>query len=62
MDDETNDESEPMVDEVAERAELIVTSFAYDNLGLVTCPKCQSPMVARMGRRGPFWQCRCKVK
>ena len=28
-------------------------------LGVARCPRCRTPMVARMGRHGPYLHCRC---
>jgi hypothetical protein len=32
---------------------------AADLEGTARCPRCRAPLVARMGRRGPYFHCRC---
>jgi hypothetical protein len=32
------------------------------DLGEAPCPRCGKPMVARVGRRGPYFHCACKKK
>jgi hypothetical protein len=33
---------------------------AADALGVARCPLCRGPLVVRMGRRGPYFQCQCQ--
>ncbi len=33
---------------------------AADCLGIARCPLCRGPLVARMGRNGPEFQCQCQ--
>jgi hypothetical protein len=28
-------------------------------IGVPRCPCCRAPLIARMGRRGPYFYCRC---
>jgi hypothetical protein len=32
---------------------------APDMLDICRCPRCRGPLVARMGRNGPYFHCRC---
>ena len=33
-----------------------------EELGIAPCPICGYPLVARMGRNGPYFYCLCKEK
>jgi ribosomal protein L37AE/L43A len=33
-----------------------------NQLAQARCPRCDRPMVARLGRQGPYWQCGCPRK
>jgi hypothetical protein len=33
---------------------------AADSLGVARCPCCRGPLVVRMGRQGPYYQCQCR--
>jgi hypothetical protein len=38
----------------------IKAQLAYDTLlSVARCPLCHLPMILRMGRRGPYYQCHC---
>ena len=59
--DEANREAK-MIEEQTEQRERIdkaVTSIAHDDLGTLRCPKCEGPMVARLGRQGSYFHCKC---
>ncbi len=32
---------------------------AADVADVARCPRCRAPLVARMGRRGPYFHCAC---
>jgi hypothetical protein len=31
-------------------------------MGVARCPCCRAPLVARMGRYGPYFHCRCRTE
>ncbi len=44
------------------RAERNGQRYRVDSEALATarCPCCRAPLVARMGRAGPYFHCRCR--
>jgi ssDNA-binding Zn-finger/Zn-ribbon topoisomerase 1 len=54
----------PPQDEAMERPrfskrEVISIRETLDELGIARCPLCRAMLVARQGRRGPVFVCRC---
>jgi hypothetical protein len=35
--------------------------FDSDLLDTARCPCCRAPLIARMGREGPYFHCRCRI-
>lgn len=35
---------------------------AADVADVARCPRCRAPLVARMGRRGPYFHCACAAR
>ncbi len=44
------------------RREIISIREALDDLAVARCPLCRMMLIARMGRRGPGFYCRCSKK
>lgn len=44
------------------RREVAGVRRTLDALGAARCPLCKAMLVARQGRRGPVFFCRCHVK
>jgi len=44
------------------RREILSIREALDEMGVARCPLCRVILVARMGRSGPRFYCRCPKK
>jgi len=44
------------------RREILSIREALDEMGVARCPLCRVVLVARMGRAGPRFYCRCPKK
>jgi hypothetical protein len=42
--------------------EAVSIRMTQEELGVARCPLCQAVLVARLGRAGPHFYCRCAVK
>jgi hypothetical protein len=45
--------------EISRAADRRRRQGAADVAGVAPCPRCRAPLVARMGRRGPYFHCLC---
>ncbi len=44
------------------RRDIVSIRETQETLGDARCPLCQARLVARQGRRGPYFFCRCPLK
>ena len=42
--------------------DVVSLRMTQEELGVARCPLCQAVLVARLGRAGPYFSCRCVVK
>ncbi len=55
----TNDGEKPRP---ANQRETVNIRAALEEMGVARCPLCRAMLIARMGRRGPGFFCRCSKK
>jgi ssDNA-binding Zn-finger/Zn-ribbon topoisomerase 1 len=58
---------EPIEPETEERPpisarEIVSIRTTQEELGVARCPLCREVLVARQGRTGPYFHCRCERK